>query len=61
MVRLKGKNSQEKRMKKINYEEQECPLCGEYLNFNKDVVMKNKINGDFIMFLLAKNVTKHLL
>jgi len=35
-------------MKKINYEEQECPLCGEYLNFNKDVVMKNKINGDFI-------------
>jgi len=34
--------------KKINYEEQECPLCGEYLNFNKEGVMRSKSTTEII-------------
>ena len=33
---------------KINYNEQECPLCGEYLSMNKDGVMTNKKDGNII-------------
>lgn len=33
---------------KTNYQEQECPNCGEYLNFNKDGVMKDKNTGEII-------------
>jgi len=34
--------------KEINYEEQECPLCSEYMKFNKDGVMKSKITTEII-------------
>ena len=33
---------------KINYNEQECPLCNEYLSFNKKGVMTNKNTGEII-------------
>lgn len=33
---------------KINYDEQECPLCEEYLKFNKGGVMESKQDGDII-------------
>jgi len=34
--------------KKTNYEEKECPLCGEYLHFNKEGFMKDKNTGEII-------------
>lgn len=33
---------------KTNYEEQECPFCGEYLHFNREGVMKDKNTGEII-------------
>lgn len=32
----------ETKQKKTNYEEKECPLCGEYLHFNKEGFMKDE-------------------
>ena len=39
---------------KISYTKQECPLCGEYLNLNKDGVMKNEIDGIIIYVFICE-------
>ena len=36
------------KQKKMNYNEQECPLCGELLKLNKKGVMKNEKTGEII-------------
>jgi len=39
--------------KKQKQEEKECPLCGEYLELNREGIMKNP-NGDFIYVYLCE-------